>query len=293
MRRRPLAGAVPAVLVVLALTACGATTHVTARAHVSACGSRAGSPPRVYRHVVWIVLENAAYDDVIGNRSAPYLNATAAGCGVATNYSAVAHPSLPNYIAMTSGSTSGIADDEPPSSHPVPGRSLFSQLGKGWRAFAESMPGPCARTDAGLYAARHNPPVYYDALRETCPRQDRPGRATIGARFTLVIPNLCHDGHNCPLGAVDRWLAGELGRLFASRAYRAGGTAVFVVWDESDTEAGNHVPAIVASPYTRGGTTSGKPFDHYSLLRTTESMLGLPCLAAACRASSMRSAFGL
>jgi hypothetical protein len=65
-----------------------------------------------------------------------------ARCGLATNYHAIAHPSLPNYVAITSGNTHGIGDDEDPSAHPLGGASLFGQLGGSWRAVEESMPQP-------------------------------------------------------------------------------------------------------------------------------------------------------
>jgi hypothetical protein len=257
------------------------------------CGTQAGAQPRTYRHVVWIVLENKTYDDVVGAENAPVLNGLATKCGLATNYFAVAHPSLPNYIAMTSGSTAGIADDKLPSAHPLEGPSLFSQLGEDWHALLESMPAPCRLTDEGLYAARHNPAAYYVDLRDACKRQESAGPLDPTARFTLVVPNLCHDGHDCPVATVDRWLAHAMRPLLQSSTYLDGGTAVFVVWDEADEGGPNRVPAIVISPYTPAATRADATFDHYSLLKTTESMLGLPCLAAACRSPSMRSAFGL
>jgi hypothetical protein len=81
-----------------------------------------------FSHVVWIMLENVGYG-VIGSPSAPYLNQLASRCALATNYYAVSHPSLPNYIALTSGSTQGINNDDDPSSHPLDTPSIFSQLG--------------------------------------------------------------------------------------------------------------------------------------------------------------------
>ena len=117
-----------------------------ATAHTGPCGTAAG-PPRRIDHVIWIWMENKPYDAVIGSPSAPYENQLAAACGLATNYHAIAHPSLPNYIAATSGDTQGIADDDPPSSHPLGVASIFSQVkdaGKTWREYAESAPGPCS-----------------------------------------------------------------------------------------------------------------------------------------------------
>ncbi len=72
---------------------------------------RGTRPPRRYAHVVWIWFENHSANQVIGSSEAPYINAIARTCGQATRYSAISHPSLPNYIAATSGGTQGITDD--------------------------------------------------------------------------------------------------------------------------------------------------------------------------------------
>ncbi|HEV8104493.1 MAG TPA: hypothetical protein VGP69_12245, partial [Gaiellaceae bacterium] len=90
--------------------------------------------------MIWIVMENHSYGQIIGSHDAPYLNSLAHKCGLAANFSAESHPSLPNYVAMTSGSTQGISDDGDPSEHQLSVQSIFSQLGGGWRALDESMP---------------------------------------------------------------------------------------------------------------------------------------------------------
>jgi hypothetical protein len=240
-------------------------------------------------------MENQAYSSVIGSGSAPYLTGLAASCGLATRFTAEAHPSLPNYIAMTSGSTQGITDDAGPAAHRLAAPSLFSQLGTHWRAVDESMPRPCDLVDSGQYAVRHNPAAYYTSVRARCAAQDLPlrGNAGLSASFTFVTPNVCHDMHSCPIKDGDRWLAGWLPPLLRTPEYRSGSTVVFITWDEDDGSAKQHIPTLVVSRHVRPGTRSATSFDHYSLLRTTEEILGLPKLAAAARAASMRTAFGL
>src|SRR5262245_42302142 len=67
------------------------------------CGLQA-TAPAMYRHVVWIWFESHGFAQVVGSRAAPFMNRTLIpACGLATNYHAIAHPSLPNYIAATSG----------------------------------------------------------------------------------------------------------------------------------------------------------------------------------------------
>lgn len=257
------------------------------------CGVTAAAPG--YDHVVWIVIENRGFGDVVGSPAAPYLASVARACGLATGYSGVAHPSLPNYLAMTSGSTHGVSDDANPSSHPINGPSIFSLLGGDWRSLQESMPANCARAGAGEYAVKHNPAAYYTSLTAACAVQDVPLAASpdISARFTLLTPNLCHDMHDCSTAAGDGWLASEMPLLLNSPTYRAGHTAIFITWDENDS-GGAVVPTYVLAPSVRPGTQVSAAFTHYSLLRTTEELLGLsPLLGAAAQAPSMAAPFGL
>jgi phosphatidylinositol-3-phosphatase len=297
-RGMPTAAAVASALVVAAcLAGCGTASERSAQrtgtvVHPRACGTQRPRPG-AYEHVVWIVMENRSYSKVMHAR---YIRALAANCGLATNYRAVAHPSLPNYIAMTSGSTQGVTDDADPSAHRLAASSIFSQLGRDWRSLEESMPSPCKRQNSGAYVAHHNPAAYYTRLRRSCAARDVPlaNPPDLSARFTFITPNRCNDMHDCGITRGDRWLATWMPRIFRSHEYRSGRTAVFLTWDEDDGTTGNHVLTLVISPRVRTGTRSGARFDHYSLLRTTEELLGLPArLGAARSAPDMRAAFGL
>ncbi|MEA2220919.1 MAG: phosphatidylinositol-3-phosphatase [Solirubrobacteraceae bacterium] len=259
------------------------------------CGS-AALPPLTYDHVVWIVMENHSYSEVVGSSSAPYENQLAAQCGSASRMFAESHPSLPNYIAMTSGSTQGITDDNAPSSHPLGVASIFSQTGGGWRALQESMPSNCLLSNSGQYAVRHNPAAYYTGIRTECGTLDVPLGSTpdLSARYTFVTPNLCNDTHDCPVSTGDAWLSGFVGQVLASAQYQAGRTAVFVTWDEDDSSMSNQIPTLVIAPSVIPGTASTVTFSHYSMLRSTEEMLGIGTfLGGAASATSMRSAFNL
>ncbi len=306
LRSRPWAGLI-VLLVAATLSPAGGTASTDSTAPVAQpCGTRAGPPP-VWRHVVWIVMENKSFAQVIGSANAPYLGRLARRCGIATDFHSVGRPSLPNYIALTSGSTQGISDDDPPAAHRLAVPSIFSQLGTTWSALAESMPSNCGLADAGLYAVRHNPATYFTSIRRACLRRSRPltQPPDLSARFTFITPNLCHDMHACPATgddteaqtrAGDDWLAVFLPTLLGTTQYRSGSTAIFVVWDEPDTAVSDStpVPFVVVSPTTRPGTRGRAVYDDYSLLRTTEDMLGLHRhLGKAAHARNMRSAFHL
>ena len=268
------------------------------------CGTKTG-PPSTYAHVIWIWMENHSYSQIIGSSAAPYINSLAQGCGLATNYTAVTHPSLPNYIAATSGNTWGITDDNPPSSHPLAVNSIFQQAGSAG-SYEESMPSNCALSNSGTYAVRHNPETYYTNIRTACNADNVPMGTTSGGafvtalssgslpKFSFVTPNLCNDMHDCSIQTGDSWLQSWVPKITASPSYQAGNTVLFITWDENDGSSGNRVPTIVVSPYTSRGTQSAAAFTHYSLLRTTEQLLGITTfLGSAATAASMRSAFGL
>jgi hypothetical protein len=246
--------------------------------------------------VIWIVFENTRYSQIIGSSNAPYINNVANQCGLATNFFAETHPSLPNYIAMTSGSTQGISDDSGPSNHPLAVPSIFSLLGTNWRALQESMPSNCDHSDSGSYAVRHNPAAYYPNIGAQCAKQDVPlgSRPDVSARFTFITPNVCNDMHDCSVGTGDSWLSTLLPKILASPQYLSGSTAVFITWDEDDYSSNQHIATIVVAPSTPVGTRSTARSDHYSLLRTTQEMLGLKTLLGnAARRVSMRAVFHL
>jgi phospholipase C len=289
--------------------ACGATPLAPAT-FTSPCGRSTSAPPTV-PHVIWIWMENKAYGDVIGSPAAPYENALAARCGLATRYRALTHPSLPNYIAATSGGTRGITDDADPSSHRLTARSIFAQLqrrGRAWRSYQESAPGRCPLTSDYPYAVKHDPAPYYVRIRAACRTWDVPLGTTSAGRlrralgndtlpaFAFVTPNLCHDTHDCPVSTGDAWLKAWIPKIVASPAYQAERVVVFLTWDENDGSSGNRVPMIVVSPWTPGGARSSAGFTHYSLLKTSEQLLGITTYlrhAGDTGTRSMRRAFGL
>jgi phosphatidylinositol-3-phosphatase len=278
------------------------------------CGTMTAAP--TYQHVVWIWMENHSFGDIIGNTSqAPYINSLAAECGLATNYHNISHPSLPNYIAATSGLTVSQVrpfknDCSPSKKCSTTAPSIFSQ-GETWKAYEESMPTACDPANAGEYAVRHNPPPYYTTLAG-CPSFDVPysqlatdlSGNTLPA-FSFVTPNLIDDMHDGTIADGDAWLASNLPTILNSPQYQSGTTAVFVTWDEgtggkgaencvtNTTDPSCQVATIVISPSTPAGVQSATAFNHYSLLGTTEQLLGLPTLGQAAAFPTMTADFNL
>lgn len=246
------------------------------------------------QHVVWILMENQDYGSIIGSSSAPYITSLANTYGLATNYAAISHPSLPNYVALTSGSTQGISDDSDPSSHPLNVPSIFSELpGGASRSLEEGMPSNCAQGNSGGYAVRHNPEAYYTNLGSDCSNFDVPFASApdLSARFTFVTPNLTDDMHDGTIADGDNFLKSYVPAVMATPQYQSGSTAIFITWDENSGSSGNQVPCIVISPYTHG-VKDATSYSHYSLLRTTEELLKVPLLGNAASANSMVGHFG-
>src|SRR5438105_1492486 len=185
--RRRRAGTV-ALAVVTAAVALGVASMAVAagdRTVAAPCGTKTG-PPATYAHVIWIWMENHSAGQVVGSRSAPYITSLAKSCGLAADYTAITHPSLPNYIAATSGDTQGIADDAPPAAHPLAVASIYSQVkaaGMTWRDYEESAPANCPLNNSGQYAVKHDPAPYYTGIRGDCQQWDVPLGTTSAGRL--------------------------------------------------------------------------------------------------------------
>lgn len=276
--------------VALAAILSGATAAFALQASTGAA-PRPGRVPR-FSHVVLIVFENHEYGQIVGNPAVPGFNALARRGALLTNYFGLAHPSLPNYIAMVSGSTQGITSDC--TSCHVGAANLADTLQaahKTWKVYAEDLPRPgFSGGFSGLYVKRHVPFLYFDDVLGSRRRLARIVPLTVFAHdlrarrlpsFSLIVPNICHDMHDCSTATGDAWLSSFLPPLLASPELKDG--VVFVVFDEglvTDTaHGGGHIPAIVAGPLVRPGARDAQVLNHYDLLRTIEQSWQLPLLA--------------
>ncbi len=247
-----------------------------------------------------VLLENHSAAQVLGGNTPgmPFLDQLANTYANATNYrNQNVHPSLPNYLMLTSGQTWGVTDDSYHLIHDG-GANLFSQLtaaGIPWRAYSESMGAPCRTSDGLLYASRHNPAVYFSTIvgdPSLC-RQNVVDMANIwpdldadAVRFAWITPNLVSDVHDGTKAQGDAWLRTVIPRLMASAGYRSGG-AIFLLFDESDTGS-DLLPAVVISD--RLVTTpmrDATPYTHRSFLAAMQDLLGVPRLPATVGVTSM------
>jgi acid phosphatase len=273
-------------LLVAVMSACagGASPSTRATPTAAPVPSQTAAPGTVFV----ILMENRAYGEVVVD---PVIARLAKRFAIATNYYAITHPSLPNYLALTSGSTWGITDD---GYHPLPPVDLGHQLtsaGVSWRAYIEALKSSCLAA-AGGYAVNHNPFAYYGGA---CPAnvvpftQLAPDLAENTPRFVWITPDVCHDGHSCSLPAASAWLETVVTQIVASPGWLRNGV-LFVTWDEDDHSAANHVATLVIAPNLARHETS-TTYNHFSLLATIEDRLGVTRLGLAARSSAITDVF--
>jgi phosphatidylinositol-3-phosphatase len=278
----------PLLAALLLATACQpavqATPGTKPSSSVPASGSPSPSPTPAAKHVFVIVLENTSYRLALQQ---PYIASLAQQYAVATNYSSVANPSLPNYLAMTSGSTWGIRDD---LFHQLPAGGLGSQLtsaGITWKAYMEGFTGDCFNSPYP-YALKHNPFAYYGGA---CPANVVPmtdlAADLSGAtpQLSWITPGLCNDGHDCGIATADKWLSQTVPQITSSPAWQQDGV-LFITWDESSAGDGR-VALLVVAPSFRGQISA--PLDHFSLLATISDQLGVARLGLAKQATSLKT----
>ena len=216
------------------------------------------------------------------------------------------HPSLPNYLAIAGGSTFGVHDDKPPAAHRLTGQSVFGQVlaaGGTAKTYAEAMTVPCQLHGDGRYAVKHNPwPYFADAAeRASCRRFDVPSGTpghgglhddiTAGRlpTFSLLIPDLCNDAHDCSLKAADRWLQSWLSAITAGTDFRAGKLLVVVTFDEDDYDARNHILTVFLHPALRHATISAR-FDQFAVSGLVSRLVGAKPLRQAASSTDLTAA---
>jgi acid phosphatase len=237
-------------------------------------------------HVIVVIMENHSYSQVAG---ASYISSLIAGGTLFTNSYGVTHPSQPNYLALWSGSTQGVTNDNCPS----PGQPYSTEnlghaceaAGVSWRAYSEDLPAvgsTVCTANSSLYARKHEPWTDFSNLDHTHERPFADLASDIAAgtlpRLSFVVPNQCNDMHNCSVATGDAWLAANLPALLSAVGPRG---MVVLTWDEDDSHSGNHILTVFAGPAVQAGQTSTQHLNHYTVLRCLCEALGLTPFGAA------------
>ena len=281
-------------------TAAVATSAASAAATPRATNS-AGLPD--FAHVYVIILENREYGDIVGEKTAPYLDSLIAKYGLATAFYGETHPSQPNYIALTSGGTQGVTSD---GTYNLSAPNLFDQLeaaGRSWHVYEQDYPGGCFAGGlssggvdgpgaAGEYARKHNPAISFTSISGDPARCAKitalAGFDPAAADFELIVPNQTNDMHSSWTSTGDAFLAKFVPSILGSPAFA--GSVLFITWDEGTTNAngGGHIATIVATPGMTPGYKFTATVNHYAILRTIEQAWGLPLLGEAASAAALQ-----
>jgi len=249
------------------------------------------APSVRFGHIFIVVEENANFSNVIANPALPYLNGLAKQYGLAANYFANAHPSIPNYFELTTGQILTLIDASTPHNFPVSAENVVRDLlagGKSWKSYAEDLPSVgYTGDDTGRYAVRHNPLAYFtDVQNDTRQVQNLVPFSQFATDlnaaslpdFSFVVPNLCNDAHDCSLATADSWLKANIDPLIQSPQFQKDGLLI-IVFDEADTldftSGGGHVAAVIVSPLAKRGYKSIAFYQHQSVLRLTLEGLGV------------------
>jgi hypothetical protein len=254
--------------------------------------SRTAALPRP-DHVVIVMLENKRYDKVVGDPHTPWVTALARRHANLTRFYAETHPSQPNYLALFSGSTQGVADNKCPhdlGDRPNLGRQMID-AGYTFTGYSEGLPSAGWRgCGTGRYVRRHVPWVNFSNVPATRhqPYTAFPKDYRKLPTLAFVVPDLCHDMHDCPKAQGDAWVR----RQFAPYiAWAIAHNSLFILtFDEDNRTDGNHIATIVAGAHVRPGQYSTR-LDHYHLLRTLQDMYGLRPTGWAAKRSAMRGVF--
>jgi len=233
-------------------------------------------------HTVVVIMENHGYSDVIGNASAPYINFLKNAGANFTDSHGAGHPSEPNYLALFEGDTENLSDDSCP--HTYSAANIASGLlmtGQTFLGYSESMPSNgYTGCNSGNYARRHNPWVNYTNVPASMNLTFGSFPADYGELPTVayVVPDLCHDMHDCSVATGDAWLAS---RLDGYVQWAGSHNSLFIVtFDEDAGTATNQIPTIFVGPIVQPGAYAMR-IDHYNLLRTLEDMYGVPATGRA------------
>ena len=299
--------AIPLCVMFALILQCGCGGGSSASDSSSAGGAGTNAIPRL-AHVFVLVEENHSFDDVIGNSNMPYLNSLASANGLATQYYADAHPSLPNYFVLTTGEGISITGTEGDSYSGVVTKDnvvrALTAAGKTWKCYAEALPSVgYLGSDDGAYVQHHNPFVYFSDVQNNSSQAANIVPFTqLGADisnnnlpdYAFIVPNVNDDAHNCPAGmttctdqqkliAADQWLSANIAPLLASSAFQ--NSVLVITFDESeDTDTahgGGQVPAVIVSPLAKAGYKSTTFYQHESTLRLMMEGLGVTDLPGA------------
>lgn len=265
-------------------------------------------PPLVpnFSHIVIIIFENKEFGSVIGNGKMAYFNLLASSYTLLTEHYAVAHPSLPNYIALIGGDTFGITSNcEDCFINFLSLPDLIEKSGRTWKTYQDDMPEPCFVGSTLRYVQKHNPFIYFDSIRldvERCVRSvvpltqmDLDIAVNELPNFIFITPDICYSSHDCALELADGWLKEQMGKLYPALEATGEPYLIILTFEEGQGThsccglpelAGGRVPTVFISPQVKENFQDNTPYSHYSILKMISEAWGLQVLGHAADAET-------
>jgi len=239
-----------------------------------------------FDHIVIVVMENHSFGQIIGNASAPYINGLAEQNANFTQSFAIEHPSQPNYLDLFSGSNQGVTDDSCPHSFNV--ANLGGQLIAAdftFAGYSEGLPAAGSTvcnsgTAPNTYQRKHNPWVNFSDVpaESNQPFSVFPVDFTTLPTVSFVVPNQCHDMHDCSVATGDAWLAANIDP-YAQWA-KTHNSLLVLTWDENDNSVPNQITTIFVGAHVVPGQYV-ETINHYTVLATLEALYGLDAIGGA------------
>jgi hypothetical protein len=246
-----------------------------------------------FNKVMTVIFENTDYSEALEQ---PYFAKFAKGGALLTNMYAETHPSQPNYIALTSGSTHKVVDDKNVKLNVRSIADLLEEHGKSWKVYAEAYPGNCfLGSSKGTYVRKHVPFLSYTNIQKNparCKRIVDAAELQIDIQngtlpdYSLYIPDMNNNGHDTNPAFASRWFQKTFSPLTQDARFMNGmlliatfDEAAYLVentsWPQTGSIFSNQIYTVLFGASVQAGVQNNQRLDHYHLLRLVEDELGL------------------
>lgn len=228
-----------------------------------------------FNRAIIVIFENTNYADAIKQ---PYFSYLAKNGAHFTNFTAITHPSQPNYIALTSGSLHGVNHSNPIDLDVRNVVDLLEEKNISWRIYTEDYPGNCfTGKSANLYERRHNPFISYTNIQKNparCSNIVSANQFEIDAangnlpQYVFYIPNNENSGHNTGVAYADKWYERKISKYVTDPVFMKD-TVLISTFDESGSLASNQIYVSIVGEAVLAGNYSDS-LNLYSLLKLIE-----------------------
>lgn len=239
---------------------------------------------KYFDRVITVIFENKNYADAMKQ---PFFAELAKKGANFSNFLALTHPSQPNYIALTSGSTYNVKDDQVVNLNVNNIVDLLEAKNVSWKVYAEEYPGNCyTKATSKNYARKHNPFISYLDIQKNPARCanivnanqfDQDAASGNLPSYVFYVPNNKNNGHDTTVAFSDKWYRQKFGPYVADSQFMQN-TILISTFDESEPTAPRNqiYTSVVGSSVVAGNYADS--LNIYSLLNMVEDNWNLGSL---------------